>query len=242
MTDNDSELRDRYSFAFQPIIDAENSTVWAYEALVRGPNQEPAAEVLSQFAGDDLLRFDREARIRALELAARLGYTGRLTVNMLNRSMHGEVDVLAETVAAAVDLGFTSDQITLEVSEKDEISDLDQFLHTIQPVRSMGAEFALDDFGAGYSGLNLLAGFQPNFIKLDILLVKEIWKSGPRQAIVRGVMRTCLDLGIEVIAEGIEEPQEFEWLWGAGARLFQGYLFARPEFETFPTPKYPPFE
>ena len=102
------------------------------------------------------------------------------------------------------------------------------------------ADFAIDDFGAGYSGLNLLAGFQPNFIKLDLELVTEIHHNGPRQAIVRGVMRTCLDLGIEVIAEGIEHQEDFDWLWSAGVRLFQGYLLARPEFETLPEPYYPP--
>lgn len=241
MTATPQQLREDYSFAFQPIVDAENDRVWAYEALVRGPGGESAFHVIEQFTGDDLLAFDQAARVRALELAAKLGFDGRLTVNMLNESLAGPHDVLAETMAVALKLGFTAEQVTLEVSEKDEIRDLDEFLGLIRPARSVGTGFALDDFGAGYSGLNLLAGFQPNFIKLDILLVKEIWKSGPRQAIVRGVMRTCMDLGIEVIAEGIEEREEFEWLWDVGCRLYQGYLFARPGFEAFPEPDYPPF-
>jgi EAL domain-containing protein (putative c-di-GMP-specific phosphodiesterase class I) len=124
-------------------------------------------------------------------------------------------------------------------AEKEEVRDLDRFLAEIRPARSMGAIFALDDFGAGFSGLNLLADFQPDYIKLDIRLIKDIARQGPRQAIIRGVMRTCNDLGIGVIAEGVEDKAEFEWLRDVGIRLFQGYLFARPGFETFAAPSYP---
>lgn len=239
MNDNQSDPRENYTFAFQPIVDIDKREVWAYEALVRGPNGETAQAVLDQFSGDDLLRFDREARVRALELASRLGYTGRLSMNMMNKTLDLADEVLADTVASAIGLGYTSEQVMLEVSEKDQVPDVEDFLRIVRPARSLGAGFALDDFGAGYSGLNLLAEFQPNFIKLDIVLVRDIWNNGPRQAIIRGVMKTCLDLGIEVIAEGVEAYDDFEWLWNAGARLFQGYLFARPEFEAFPVPEFP---
>lgn len=242
MTSTDQQLREQFTFAYQPIVDVEHRTVWAYEALVRGPAGESAFAVLDQFSGDSLLDFDQAARVRAFETASRLGYQGRLCVNMLNQSLHRDIDVLGETITAAAALGFHDQQVTVEVSEKDEIGNLESFLSTIRPARGLGTAFALDDFGAGHSGLNLLAGFQPDFIKLDMELIKGIWKNGPRQAIVRGVMRTAHDLGIEVIAEGIEEPEEFEWLWSVGTRLFQGYLFARPGFEEFPEPKYPPFD
>lgn len=241
MTATNEQLRDDYSFAFQPIVDTENNGIWAYEALVRGPGGESAHDVLKQFSGEALLKFDFEARLRALTLAARLGFNGRLSMNMLNQSLYGKRDVLGETIAAGTALGFRTEQIILEVSEQDDIGDLDRFLARIRPGRSSGARFALDDFGAGHSGLNLLAGFQPDLIKLDIMLIKDIWKSGPRQAIVGAIMRACLDLGIEVVAEGIEDPGEFEWLWDVGCRLFQGYLFAKPAFEMFALPDYPPF-
>jgi len=91
-------------------------------------------------------------------------------------------------------------------------------------------EFAIDDFGAGHAGLNLLAEFQPDLLKLDLRLVRNIERNGPKQAIVRGIRRTCTDLGIEIIAEGVESKDEYRWFRDEGVKLFQGYLFARPAF------------
>ena len=235
------DLREKFSFAFQPIVDVESKRVWAYEALVRGPNGESAYKVIEQFDEDDVHDFDVEAQNRAIRLAAKLGYQGRLMINMLNGTLRVMPDASTKAIETAIEVGMNPEHLTFEVSEKDEISDLETFLVSVRPSRQIGVDYALDDFGAGFSGLNLLAGFQPNFIKLDLWLVRDIHRNGPRQAIVRGVMRTCLDLGIEVIAEGIETNEEFYWLWQAGVRLFQGYLFARPGFETLPQPTYPSF-
>ena len=208
-----------FSFAFQPVVDVEARKVWAYEALVRGVNGESAGEVLGRYEGEDLHRFDVAAQKKAIEVAARLGYTGRLMINILNGSLRLVPDASDQAIETAVAHGMRADQLTFEVSEKDQIHDLDAFLERVRPSRQAGVDYALDDFGAGFSGLNLLAGFQPNFIKLDIWLVTDIHRNGPRQAIVRGVMRACLDLGIEVIAEGIEAVEDFDWLVGAGVRL-----------------------
>jgi len=105
--------------------------------------------------------------------------------------------------------------------------------------RGLGVKVAIDDFGAGYSGLNLLANFQPDQIKLDMFLVRGIEGHGPRQAIVRATCQACRDLGIDVIAEGVETVEEYAWLMHAGVRLFQGYLLAKPGFESFPPVHYP---
>jgi EAL domain-containing protein (putative c-di-GMP-specific phosphodiesterase class I) len=98
---------------------------------------------------------------------------------------------------------------------------------------------AIDDFGAGYSGLNLLADFQPDQIKLDMKLVHGIECCGPRQAIVRAIDQACRDLGIDIIAEGVETVEEYTWLANQDIGLFQGYLFAKPAFESFPPVHYP---
>jgi len=90
---------------------------------------------------------------------------------------------------------------------------------------------AIDDFGAGYSGLNLLADLQTDFIKLDMALVRGIDRSRTRQAIVRGTVSVCRDLGIATIAEGVETIDELRALMDLGIELFQGYLLARPAFE-----------
>lgn len=97
--------------------------------------------------------------------------------------------------------------------------------------RNAGIIFAIDDFGSGYAGLNLLADFQPDIIKLDMHLIRHINSKGPRQAIVCGIIKTCTDLGIDIIAEGVETRNEYEWLRNAGIKYFQGILFAKPGFE-----------
>ncbi len=89
-------------------------------------------------------------------------------------------------------------------------------------------KLAIDDFGAGYSGLSLLTRFQPDKIKVDAELVRDIHISGTKQAIVASVVRCCEDLGITVVAEGVETPEEWCWLQSVGIRLFQGFLFPDP--------------
>jgi len=125
------------------------------------------------------------------------------------------------------------------VTEGEVIRDQVRFAEFINQYRSLGLKVAIDDFGAGYSGLNLLANFQPDQIKLDMTLVRGIERHGPRQSIVRAIGQACLELGIDVIAEGVRTMEEYRWLGIAGMRLFQGYLFAKPAFEAFPLVQYP---
>ncbi|CAN5818264.1 hypothetical protein BH11PSE1_BH11PSE1_20520 [soil metagenome] len=98
----------------------------------------------------------------------------------------------------------------------------------------MGFGVALDDFGAGHAGLNLLARFQPDIIKLDMELIRGLDASLPRRIIVDGVMKMSAALGVEVIAEGIETREELAALREIGVRYIQGYLFAKPGFQSLP--------
>ena len=95
---------------------------------------------------------------------------------------------------------------------------------------------AIDDFGAGYAGLNLLAEFQPDIVKLDMALVRGIDTNLPRQAIIAGILGICRMLNVRVIGEGIETVGEMQTLRDLGVELMQGYLFARPAFEELPSP------
>lgn len=228
-----------YSYAFQPIVDTESQAIKAYEALVRGPGGESAWSVLQQFSGDELLRFDGAGRLSALSLAAELGIECELSLNLLTDSLALDPSVLDQTVDHAASLGIEAKQLIFEVSETEAIENPRHFLELVDPLRATGVKFSLDDFGAGYSGLNLLAEFQPDTIKLDLTLVRDIHRKGARQAIIRGVLCTCEDLGIDVVAEGVECVEEYDWLWLEGIRLFQGYLFAKPGFEELPAARFP---
>ncbi len=110
----------------------------------------------------------------------------------------------------------------IEVTETEVITCFDQFRKVLKALRVAGMKLAIDDFGAGYSGLSLLTRFQPDKIKVDAELVRNIHISGAKQAIVASVVRCCEDLGITVVAEGVETTEEWCWLQSVGIRLFQG--------------------
>ena len=228
-----------FSFAYQPIVDAEARRAFAFEALVRGPGGEPAMSVLSQLQGDALHLFDRDARVAAVRLAQRLGLDCLLSLNFMPGSLYSLPDAIDTLLDAAETAGMSPATVLLEVTEGEIIHDARSFAERINVYRARGLRLAIDDFGAGYSGLNLLADFQPDAIKLDMRLVRGIDAHGPRQAIVRALIQACDDLGIEVIAEGVETREEFAWFRDRGVRLYQGYLFGRPSFETLAAPIWP---
>jgi EAL domain-containing protein (putative c-di-GMP-specific phosphodiesterase class I) len=226
------------SFAFQPIVDIESHQVFAYEALIRGRANESAGTVLGALEPADLHIFDRGARIHAIELAASLGLSTGLSLNFLPRSLETFSDAISSTIEAARAAQLSEQQIYLEVTEGEMIRDLAGFSASINQYRSSGIHLAIDDFGAGHSGLNMLAEFQPDVIKIDMHLVRDIDSRGPRQAIVRAVIQACLELGIDVVAEGVETQAEYRWFKRAGVNLFQGHLFGRPGFESLPEPLF----
>jgi EAL domain-containing protein (putative c-di-GMP-specific phosphodiesterase class I) len=227
-----------FTFAFQPIVDSITRTVVSHEALIRGPGNESAYKILEQVAAERLVEFDRRARVEAISLASRLGINTHLNLNLMPQSLHSPASILT-TLEAANCENFPLDRLVLEVTEEAAIYDQVHFAEAINEHRGRGLKLAIDDFGAGYSGLNLLADFQPDQIKLDMKLIRGIERHGPRQAIVRASFQLCGDLGIDVVAEGVETVEEYEWLANEGICLFQGYLFAKPSFQCFPPVHFP---
>lgn len=230
----------RYSFAYQPIVDAVSRRVVSHEALVRGLAGEPVPSILQAIPANEIYLFDEESRVAALELAARLGFEGQLNLNLMPGGLQASGTAIESTLAAARRCQVDFARVVIEVTEGEIMTDSAQFARTMNVYRGMGVRVAIDDFGSGYAGLSLLADFQPEEIKLDMHLVRGIERRGPRQAIARAVIQVCFDLGIDVIAEGVETEDEYRWLVDEGVRLFQGYLFARPGFECLPQPSFPP--
>lgn len=223
-----------FSYAFQPIVDTAAGRIYAYEALVRGPRGEPAPSVLQAVGGTDKYRFDETSRAAAIGLAAQLRLPCRLNLNLLPQGLYEDGDAIGSTLAAAHRHGIAPERLTLEVTEGEVIADYANLARRLNHHRRHGLRFAIDDFGAGWCGLNLLADFQPDQIKIDMHIVRGIERHGPRQAIVRAIAQACLDLGVDVVAEGVETAREYAWLAEQGIHLFQGWYFARPGFETLP--------
>ncbi len=132
------------------------------------------------------------------------------------------------TLAAAEEHGFPRHLITFEFTEDERIIDRGHLKAIIDTYRRHNFLTALDDFGAGYAGLALLADFQPDYLKIDRCLVDGIDRDKARQAIVAGVMLTASQLGMFAVAEGVERPEEVAFLRALGIRFFQGFLFAKP--------------
>ena len=223
-----------FSFAFQPIVDADAGIAYSHEALVRGLAGESAYQVIQRYSGEQVGPFDSACRSKAIEVAARIGLETNLNLNILPSVALDEELGLKSTIDAARRHGFPLDRIIVEATENEAVVDHARFKQVVDEYRRAGMRFAIDDFGAGHSGLNLLAEFQPDFLKLDMALVRGIESHGPRQAIVRAIAQVCIDLGIDFIVEGVETLAEYRWFREQGTRLFQGYLFAKPMFEAAP--------
>ncbi|HIJ61171.1 MAG TPA: EAL domain-containing protein [Rhodospirillaceae bacterium] len=216
------------AMAFQPVVDVAARRIYAYEALVRGAGGEPAASVLAQVTEAQRYAFDQACRVKAIETAAGLGLDRRLNINFMPNAVYHPEACLRLTLASAKQNGFPLNLITFEFTENEQIIDRQHLKGIIETYRRHGFQTALDDFGAGYAGLSLLADFQPDTIKVDRCLVDHIDSSKPRQAIVVGLLKTAEMLGLEVVAEGVERAEELAALRDMGIHLFQGFLFARP--------------
>lgn len=231
-----------FSMAFQPIVDMETGQPFAYEALVRGPSGESALSVLSQVTEENRYAFDQQCRVRAIETASRAGILdgpARLSINFLPNAVYSPLACIQLTLKTAAAHGFPTGRLIFEFTENEQMADPVHVANIVASYQKMGFGTALDDFGAGHAGLNLLARFQTDIIKLDMDLIRGLDESLPRRIIVAGVVRMCAELGVEVIAEGIETQGELAALRAIGVRYIQGYLLARPGFETLPAVQWP---
>ena len=223
-----------FTMAFQPIVDIECGEVYAYEALVRPPGGGSAATVLDRVTGVQRYDFDHRCRVRAIELAAGLDMAEFLSINFLPNAVYASSTCLEMTLEAAQRARFPLHHLIFEITENEPARDIRQFKEVFRQHKRHGMITAIDDFGAGHSGLNMLADFQPDIIKIDMELTRNIHLDAVRRSIARAIIGLCKDLRISVIAEGVETVEEAVTLRGLGVSLFQGYLFAKPEIERLP--------
>ncbi|RKP51826.1 EAL domain-containing protein [Pararobbsia silviterrae] len=225
-----------FDFAFQPIVDIRTGVPYAYEALIRGPRGESAGNVLAGVALPLRYHFDQAIRERAFNAAMSLGLSTRLSINCLPNALLRHDRNIQRTVEAAEASGMSMRDVIFEIVEDEHIDDQKALAHVFRAHRDLGFKTALDDFGAGYASLSLLADLHPDIVKVDIALVKGVDIDTTRQKIVRGALAICRDLGIEIIAEGVETTGERDFFASEGVTLMQGFLFARPAMRALPLP------
>ncbi|MGU3493426.1 EAL domain-containing protein [Xanthobacteraceae bacterium A53D] len=231
----------RFTIAFQPIVHVPTGKVWGYEALVRGEQGESAAAILGRIDTDMLYRFDLACRERAIEMAGRLfrDTDTRLSINFLPNAIHRADASLQPSLDSARRVGLRPDQLVFEFTENERLLDTAATADILSRYKDIGLLTALDDFGAGYSGLLRLASLHPDLVKIDMALIRDIDADQRRKAIVAAIIGLAKELDITVIAEGIQTEAEFRTLEEMGVALFQGFYFGMPEIGTLPTVSLP---
>ena len=190
--------------------------------------------VLNQVKPDNMYQFDQAARVKAIETASRIGLVSSLSINFLPNAVYRPETCIQATLEASRRFNFASERLIFEVSEQEDIVEPEHLLGILKEYRNQGFKTALDDFGAGYSGLRLLTRFQPDIVKLDRALIQELDKDTIKQRIIRNLISMARDLGLQLVAEGVETKEEALFLIDAGVDLIQGFLIARPALEQEP--------
>jgi EAL domain-containing protein (putative c-di-GMP-specific phosphodiesterase class I) len=220
-----------FSMAFQPIVDLQERRIDGYEALVRGVTGAPAHTVLARVGPQDRYSFDQACRVRAIELAMRLGLDARLSINFMPNAVYDPRACIRLTLDAAFRTGLDCSRLTFEIVEGESLADTGHLLRIIREYRRQGFAVALDDYGTGYSSLARLADLQPDILKLDRALLAGCNADRARRAIVDSTAALCRALDVKLVAEGVETAGELAVVEAAGIRFVQGFHFARPAFE-----------
>jgi EAL domain-containing protein (putative c-di-GMP-specific phosphodiesterase class I) len=234
----------RLTFYFQPIVNAQTpDQIFAYEALIRGRAQDGSlvypGRILSVAKAADLLfNLDSAARRTAVLEAAAHSIQTNLFINFTPTSIYDPKNCLRTTMAAIERSGITPDRIIFEVVEGEHVADVNHLLDIFSFYRSNGFRVALDDLGAGYSSMNLLAQLRPDFVKLDMGLIRDVDREPYKAHIARKLIEMAQELEVFTIAEGVETEGEYQWLQAHRVDYVQGYLFAKPASPP-PLPKVP---
>jgi EAL domain-containing protein (putative c-di-GMP-specific phosphodiesterase class I) len=220
------------SAAFQPIVGTQTFAVFAHEGLVRLSPESGIAGPADLFRiardTDTLPNADLAARRTIIRAAAEQEFTGNLFINFMPSSIYDASSCLRSTLALLDELHVPHDRVVFEVVESDEVTDVKHLLSTLDFYRRAGFRVALDDVGAGFASLNLLHALKPDFIKLDLELVRDVHREPFKAMLAAKLIEAGVALGIGVIAEGVETQSEWEWLREHGATYTQGYYVARP--------------
>ena len=225
---------DRMTVHFQPIVSVQNPVeTFAYECLLRGIGEGgeivgPGPMFGAARSAGLLFNLDRAARIKAIYEAAAQGVEGNVFINFNPTSVYDPVYCLRSTMKAVEESSIPPERIVFEVTESEEVRDVAHLRNILDYYRNGGFRVALDDLGAGYSSLNLMAELRPDFVKLDIGLVTGVDHDPYKASIAHKLIELAHELGIVVVAEGVETGEQWRWLADHGADYAQGYLFARP--------------
>jgi EAL domain-containing protein (putative c-di-GMP-specific phosphodiesterase class I)/CheY-like chemotaxis protein len=221
--------------AYQPIVSWSTRTIYAYEALLRSNEPSlphPGAIIDAAERLGRVRDLGRAIRARAIEPLDRLPSDVSLFVNL------HPTDLLDDDLfATSGPLAAVAPRIVLEITERASLHGLSDVPGRVRTLRDRGFRIAIDDLGQGYAGLTSFALLDPEVVKLDLDLVRDIHRKKTKQTLVKTMISMCHDLRITITSEGIEHVEERDELAACGCDLMQGYLFAKPA-PAFTTPQF----
>ncbi|MFN7976193.1 MAG: EAL domain-containing protein [Acidobacteriota bacterium] len=219
--------------AYHPIISWQQKAVIGFEALLRSdePTLASPAELLG--VAERLHRLHDIGRTVRAQVAA-TAHQAPASVS-LYVNIHPDDLLDDELYQPSSPLAAVAPRVVLEITERATLDDVKDLKTRMRALRDLGYRVAVDDLGAGYAGLTSLTQLEPEVVKLDMSLVREVHNNVTKQQVIRSITRLCVELGMTVITEGVETADERDTLAGLGGDLFQGFLFARPG-RGFPTP------
>ena len=222
--------------AYQPIISWSRQGIFGFEALLRNDAERwrnPAVFIAAAEELEATAELGRAVRGRVATDVSRAPEDALLFVNL-----HAKDLVDEELFAPGSPLVAIAHRVVLEVTERASLDNLDHVHERVLSLRRLGYRLAIDDLGAGYNSLNAVALLEPDVVKLDMSLVRDVHTTPTKQRMVRAMVTLAHELGAAVVAEGVETEDERACLCGLGCDLLQGYLFAKPQrdFVRWPTP------
>jgi len=225
-------LNENITTAFQPIFDTNNNTLYAFEALMRGPKDSALHSPETVFAlsrkYNRVMELDQVCRKKAIESYKSLDLPGKLSINVCPSSLIDPYFKKGRTIQLLQEFEIPMDKVILEITEQQSF-DHDELKTAARYYQDMGFNIALDDLGAGYSGLRLLAELKPNYIKLDKFFISDIHENDVAGDFVKLIVDLAARVNCRVIAEGVETLDEFDFVKKMSIHLVQGYLLAVPD-------------
>ena len=217
---------------YQPILDFRTDTILGWEALARGPEGSSFRSPVMLFQTAEqlgrLFALEKLCREAAIRNVGELKNGQKLFLNIHPKTMADPAFSPGQTLELMKECNLTPDNIVFEITEQHSVQDFDLFYRTLAHYRSQGFQIAVDDAGAGYAGLTLIAELRPDYIKIDKSLIADIHKDPVKRALVETTATFADKIGSRIIGEGIESKEQAICLKDIGVHCGQGYFLAYP--------------
>ncbi|MDQ7072357.1 MAG: EAL domain-containing protein [Gammaproteobacteria bacterium] len=220
---------------FQPIVSLKENIIYGYEALIRGPSNSPLHSPINLFDAASrhgrLAELDLLCREVAITQFTQLNFKAKLFINTIPEVLLQQDYQHGLTRDFIKKVGLPADQVVIELTEQFPIDDYELMREATEHYREMGFSIALDDLGAGYSGLRTWSEIKPDFVKLDRHFMQNIHEDIHKRQFVQSMVDIAKGINCSVIGEGIEVREEYLTAEAMKIEFVQGYYFGRPAIQ-----------